>query len=375
MQRTSRLDRSIAMTESTLSVGILGVGNIGTVHLQSAQSMPGVSVPAVADAAPEMRGRARSLGVDVAYSDYHDLLAQGSVDAVVVALPPSLHAEATIAAVERGCHVFVEKPFAPTLEAAQRMVAAAREADVSVGVDHTVRYQPDVRRLKRRFDSGALGHVPLCVIERINNGPFGPPPANEPVAEGRLDPDAGSVGAILDLGVHLFDVLEWFFGEMEVRQAAITNQLDLPFEDTATVQLEAVETGTLATLNCGFFQWETPPDVTMNFRLHGVAETAESREYVPSRFPAYAARSAAANLWKRLAGGEPAFFEPTYYYQAHFRALQAFLEAVGEGVEPPVTGRDGRRSIELAEAAYRAAETSGGSGVEADVTRPSVQSQ
>lgn len=363
------------MTETELSVGLLGVGNIGSVHLQSAQSMAGVSVTAVADAAPGMRGRARSLGVDVAYPDYRDLLEQESVDAVIVALPPALHADATIAAAERGYHVFVEKPFAPTVEEADQMIATAREAGVSLGVDHTVRYQADVRKLKQRYDSGALGHVPLCVIERINNGPFSPPPADDPVADWQLDPEGGSLGAILDLGVHLFDVLEWFFGEMEVRHADIAHQLDLPFEDTATVQLEAVETGTFATLNCGFFQWETPPDVTMNVRLHGVAGTAESREYVPENFSVYAARSAAENLWKRLFGDEPECFKPTYYYQAHYRALEAFLEAVREGQEPPVSGRHGRRTIELAEATYRAAEEDDETRDERAEPRRPVQSQ
>lgn len=343
------------MTTTDLSVGILGVGNIGTVHLQSAQSMAGVTVTAAADAAPAVRGRARQLGVDAVYPDYAELLEQEPVDAVVVALPPGLHATAVEAAVDAGCHAFVEKPFATTVDAAERMVTSAQRAGVSLGVDHTVRYHPEIRRLKERYDQGALGHVPLCVATRINDGPFSPPEADRPVPEWQIDPDGGGHGAVLDLGVHLFDVLEWFFGPMEVRHAAMTSQLELPFEDTASVQLQAEESGTFATLNCGFFQWETPPEINLNVRLEGVAGTAESRDYVPEHFPWYAAKSAAANLAKRVRGESPDCFKPTYYYQAHYRALHDFLTAVADGREPPVSGREGLRTVELADAAYRAA--------------------
>lgn len=345
------------MSTNELSIGVLGVGNIGTVHLQSALAMEGVTVTAAADMSPELRGRARSFGVEAVYPDYKDLLERESVDAVVVALPPSLHAEAVEAAADRGAHAFVEKPFATSTEAADRMLAAADDAGVSLGVDHTLRYHPEIRTLKRRYDEGALGRVPLCQISRINDGPFNPPPAAEQVPEWQLDPSGSGHGALLDLGVHLFDVLEWFFGPVEVRHAAVDRQLELPYEDTATVQLEAVETGTFASMHCGFFQWETPPDVNLNLRLEGITGSLESREFVPDRLPVHAARSAVRNVAKRLRGEPPDVFKPTYYYAAHFEALRDFCHAVRDGESPPVSGRDGRRAVELVETTLGAAET------------------
>ena len=344
------------MIGNDIAVGVIGVGNIGTVHLQSARAIEGIRVAAVADTDPDMRARARKLGVPVAYSDYGKLLEQEDLDAVVVALPPSLHADAVVRAAEEGCHAFVEKPFAPALAEADRMVDATDRAGVFVGVDHTIRYQPEIRRLKEEYETGALGHVPLCVISRVNNGPFSPPPADAPVAEWQIDSEVEGYGAVLDLGVHLFDVLEWFFGEMELSHARMDRQLDLPYEDTASIQLESRETGTFATLNCGFFQWEEPPDVNMHLRLDGVAKSVESGEYVPENFPVYAARSAVENVSRRLQGETPEFFKPTYYYRAHYGALEAFLSAIREGRAPPVTGEDGRRTIELAERAYEMAD-------------------
>lgn len=329
-----------------LTIGLLGVGNIGTVHLQSAQAMPGCRVVAAADADPTMRDRARDFGVATVYDDYAALIDAGEVDAVIVALPPSLHADATVRACEAGMHVFVEKPLAPTLEDCDRMLAAAEEHGVFLGVDHTIRYQPEFQRLKARYDAGELGHVPLATITRINGGPFAPPGMTERIPAWQLGDHAGA-GAVFDLGVHLFDVLEWFFGEVRVRHAVLGNQLDLPYEDTASVLLESTDSGSLVTMHVGYFQWERPPTVNTEFRLEGVTGSASTREYVPKQFTAHVATAALGNVGKRLAGRDIDVFEPTYFYQAHYAALKAFVDAVRAGERPPVDGVAGRRAVEL----------------------------
>lgn len=339
-----------------ISVGVLGVGHIGTVHLQSARVIDGVSVAAVADAVPENRELAERLGAPKTYADYEELLAAEDVDAVVVALPPFLHAEAAERATEAGCHVFLEKPLARTAAEGREVIKAAEAADVSLGVDHTLRYQPDMVRLKEQFDSGATGHVPLCYVSRVNSGPFESPPATHEVPTWQLDPEATGGGAVMDLGVHLLDLLVWFFGDMEVRHAELERQLDLDYEDTASVTLKSTETGTVATLNCGYFQWEEPPDVNMTVRLDGVAGTVQSEDYVPN-FYLNAGRSAVENVLKRLGGASPDYFEPSYYYQAHYAALEDFLTAVREGREPPVSGEDGLRALELVEEVYAVADS------------------
>ena len=342
-------------TVGDLRVGLLGAGNIGTVHLQSTRGIDGASVVAAADVVAENRARAEKQGVDRTYEDYADLLAEEDVDAAIVALPPFLHADAATAAAEAGCHVFVEKPFARTAEEGRRMVEAADEAGVSIGVDHTIRYQPEVQKLKELYDAGRAGHVPLASIARVNNGPFSAPPARQPVSGWQLDPDATGGGALMDLGVHLFDVLEYFFGELTVEYAHVDASMDLPFEDSALVVV-GTEAGTQATVSAGFFQWEVPPEVTGYFRLEGVADTLRSEDYLPRQFTAYAAKSALENVAKRARGQEPAYFKPTYYYQAHYRALEDFLDAVAAGEEPPVDGAAGLRMVEHVETAYEMAE-------------------
>lgn len=339
-----------------LSVGLVGAGNMGLVHLQSVQALPGATVEAAADIATENRDRARRLGVETTYEEYTDLLEQENLDVVIVALPPFLHADATIRAIEEGCHVFVEKPFARTSIEAEETVDAAARAGVHLGVDHTMRYMPQIQRMKEAYDEGRLGHVPLAAISRINNGPFSTPPATEQLPTWQLDSEATGGGALLDLGVHLFDVLEWFFGEVTVTHATIGRQLALPFEDTATVVVESARTGTVAMLTCGFFQWEEPPDINMRFRLEGVAQSIGSDEFLPNDFVVHAAGSAMKNLGKRLRGKEPAYYEPTYFYRGHYHAVRDFLEAIHDDRTPPVSGAEGVRTIQLVEDTFESAQ-------------------
>src|SRR5689334_16087300 len=110
----------------SVRVGILGCGGIARVaHLPSLARIDGVSIVALADPDASCLSAARGITNNAAtFADYADVVAMEGVDAVVVALPPALHADATIAALRAGKHVYVEKPLATSLDDAARVVAA-----------------------------------------------------------------------------------------------------------------------------------------------------------------------------------------------------------------------------------------------------------
>jgi len=341
-----------------LSVAILGVGNIGTVHLKSALAMDDVTVVAAADAVAENRTRAKRAGVDRTYDDYTALLEAEPLDAAVIALPPFLHADALERAAEAGVDVFVEKPLARSTEEADRMLETAEQAGIAVGVDHTLRYQPDIRGVKREYEEGRVGYVPYASLIRLNDDPLGRPPATERPPSWQHDPEAAGGGSLFELGVHCFDVFEWLFGECEIKCATTDSTLELPVEDAATVLVRAPEAGATITLHCGNYQWEELPAVNTRLRLEGVTGTITNTDHLPSNFYVSAAKSAISNVVRRVQGTEPTVYGPTFYLQAHYNALAAFLEAISEGNQPPVDGKQGRRTLELVEAAYElAAET------------------
>jgi len=339
----------------SITLAILGIGHIGMVHLESALAMDDASVVAVADVDPENRRRARAAGAPTTYDDYETLLDAESPDAAVVALPPALHAPAVRAAAAAGCDVFVEKPFARSVSEARKMLDVADDAGIRIGVDHTIRYLPDVQKLADEYRSGSVGHAPFASITRVNCGPFSQPPVEEPIPDWKLDPEATGGGALMDLGLHLFDVVEWLFGEVEVRDATIDRQLNLPFEDAATVQLRAVDSGTVISMHCGTYQWEDVSEMNFRLRVEGVAGTLDNEPFQPDNVYAHAAESAAKNVYRAIRGSDPDCFGPTYYLKAHYQALAAFVEAVASDRSLPVDGTQGLRTLELAAAAYDAA--------------------
>ncbi|MDZ7729853.1 MAG: Gfo/Idh/MocA family oxidoreductase [Natrialbaceae archaeon] len=355
-------------TADSLAVGVLGVGNIGAVHLQSVRAMPDVAVVAAADAAEDNRAWAESMDVEETYADYTALFEQASIDVAIIALPPFLHRDALEQAAAHGIDVFVEKPLARSVSEAAEMQSIAADANITVGVDHTLRYQQDIVAVKQAFESGRAAHVPYASFVRINDASIGRPPIEE-APSWQLDPAAAGGGALIELGIHCFDVLGWIFGPLEVEGACIERTLDLPVEDSATVRLRAPETGTTIVCHCGTYQWESLPDVNTRLHLEGVASTIDSAEYTPDSFYRSALWSALKNGVRRLIGRQPLVYAPTYYLEAHYAALEAFLEASGREEPAPVGIPAAITALELIEDAYESDQSQ-----EAMVERPELAS-
>ena len=120
-----------------LRVGLVGAGVIGRPHLAALLQVQGIKVVGIADpVAPAAEALATQAGT-TAYADYRQLL--GKVDAVWICTPTFLHAEQTVAFAEAGVHVFCEKPMALNLGAADRMIAAARQAKVQLMIGQVIR--------------------------------------------------------------------------------------------------------------------------------------------------------------------------------------------------------------------------------------------
>ncbi|WP_265107805.1 Gfo/Idh/MocA family protein [Halosolutus halophilus] len=355
---------------SALTVGVLGVGNIGMVHLQSALAMPNVAVQAAADTVPENRERAERAGVPRTYDDYVELLEAETLDAAIVALPPFLHADAVSHAADAGVDVFVEKPLARSTEEADELLSVADRGGIAVGVDHTLRYQSDMRGVRRAYEEGRVGHVPYVSMTRLNDSPLGRPPAEDDPPAWPHDPAAAGGGSLYELGIHCFDLLEWIFGDLEIRDAATGHSLDVPVEDAATVLLRSPETETTITLHCGSYQWEELPEVNTRLRLEGVTGTISNDQFLPGNFYASAARAALENVAKRFTGSGPDVYAPTFYLEAHYDALADFCDAIRENETPPIDGADGRRALELAETAYDRVRTDDGTETELSEVMP-----
>jgi len=191
-----------------LQLGLIGAGGVVQMnHLPALEKVPQIKVAAIADNRP---GRAeevaRKRGIARHFEDYRALLAAPGVDAVLVALPNALHAEASIAALEADKHVLCEKPLARTPGEARDIVAAAREAGrvLAVGCHH--RFHPHVTALKRAIEAGDLGEIYLArawFLRARGSPALGSWFTNKQLSGG---------GPLIDLGVHMLDLSWWLAG-------------------------------------------------------------------------------------------------------------------------------------------------------------------
>jgi predicted dehydrogenase len=176
------------------SIGILGAAGIAPAAvIRPARRRDDVRVLAVASRGGAVDYAARH-GIERPYASYDDLLADPDVDLVYNALPPSLHAEWTIAALEAGKDVLCEKPFTMTAPQAERVVGAAERTGrraIEAFHDH---YHPLSARVRSIVSSGALGEITRIRAVFTGSNPYDP-------ASIRHDPSVGG-GALMDLGCY-----------------------------------------------------------------------------------------------------------------------------------------------------------------------------
>ena len=214
---------------------IVGLGNIGQYH---ADRLVDLGVPLVGgmDVSADAREQfTRRYGVDV-YDDHTELFADA--DAVVITTPNKFHEEYAVSALERGLHVLLEKPLAHSLESAERIAAAAADAESHCMIGFNNRYSNAVRIVKNRIERGDLGrvtHVEANYVRRRGVPGRGSWFTRRAIAGG---------GALIDLGVHAIDLALYLLGYPEVTEVSGVTRSDFgPREDYAYLEMWGEDAG------------------------------------------------------------------------------------------------------------------------------------
>ena len=216
-------------------LGFLGVGWIGRHRMQAIADSGAASVAAIADPAVEVAGAENVGSLDA-------LLAAG-LDGVVIATPSALHADQAVAALEAGVAVFCQKPLGRTAEETRRVVDAARAADRLLAVDLSYRFTEAAVAIRERI--GEIG--PVHAADLVFHNAYGP---DKPWFR---DPALSGGGCVIDLGIHLVDLLLWTldFPPAAVVEARLRGE---PAEDFCLATLDAGDTR--ARLACSWFSHE-----------------------------------------------------------------------------------------------------------------------
>jgi predicted dehydrogenase len=163
--------------------------------------------------------------------DYQALLADPSVDAVVLATPHSVHAQQVIAAAAAGKHVFCEKPFTLTRSDAEKAVAAVRAAGVTLGLGYNRRFHPEMTRLREQIRSGELG-----TILHVEASMTFPNALLLAPSHWRAHRDETPCGGLTPMGVHAVDGMIDLCGEVDhVFCQSFRRVVDIDSDDTTSV--------------------------------------------------------------------------------------------------------------------------------------------
>ncbi len=330
----------------TFGVGIAGAGTIGAVHAGALDELQDARLVAVAESR-EVTGRklAEAHGAEW-HAELGELLGRSDVDVVVICTPSGLHPDQAVAAARAGKHVITEKPMATTLEGADRMIHACREAGVTLTVIFQYRFNRDALRLKRAVEAGLFGrpvlgnafvHWHRTQAYYMERGGW----------RGTWALDGG--GALMNQSIHAVDLLNWVLGPVEgLCGYAETLAHDIEAEDTASAALHFAS-GALGTI-----QGTTSAHIDSPLRIEirgteGSATLEGSRLTVwqPSREEESLSAPDLASLPESQAN------EPLG--AAHRRQLKEVFAALREGREPPIPGEEAREAVEIVLGIYRSA--------------------
>lgn len=193
-----------------LKIGVIGVGSISEHHIKSYLNNKEVVLHAFCDSnEARVKQKAEKHGVPNTYTDYRDLLADPEIDAVSICTWNNSHAPISIAALDAGKHVLVEKPLCKTVEEAYQVQEAVKRSGKVLQVGFVRRFGTNTEVLKTFLDNGDLGEIyyaKATCIRRLGNpgGWFS-------------DVERSGGGPLIDLGVHFIDLCWYLMGKPKVK--------------------------------------------------------------------------------------------------------------------------------------------------------------
>lgn len=193
---------------TSYNVAIVGTGFAEAVQIPGFQRHPRFNVVAVAARNPDRtREVAGKFGIERCYTDWREMIEAGDFDLVSIVTPPHLHCEMTLSALEKGLHVFCEKPMALNVEEARKMLDRAKITGLTVMIDHEFRHTPTRKRFGELIREGYIGQLRRLVI-RLHQSWF-----TNPKREWDWWSDFEKGGGLLGaLGSHFFDATQHWFG-------------------------------------------------------------------------------------------------------------------------------------------------------------------
>jgi len=188
-------------------LAVVGLGKMGLSHQAMINAHPDVKVEAVCDSVGYVLDVLNKYTGVRTYTDYETMLREVELDAVLIVTPSNFHAKMVTAALDRGLHVFCEKPFCLDTAEGEAATRLAREKGVVNQVGYHYRFVGAFQEVKRLIDAGAIGEVTHVLAEA-----YGPVVLQPKGSTWRTQRTAGG-GCLYDYAAHPINLVNWYFGE------------------------------------------------------------------------------------------------------------------------------------------------------------------
>jgi UDP-N-acetylglucosamine 3-dehydrogenase len=281
------------------------------------------------------------------------MLASARLDAVIVAVPASLHVEVSLDAIAAGCAVLVEKPLAPTYAEALRIVKAALDAGVSLMPGHIERFNPAHVELARRVRAGDIGRVLQLTARRMSAARAGEHGSRLPPSD---------VNVVHDSAIHDIDAIRYVLGlEVESVYGASQSGLVTPAEDAINATLRFKPSGAgeahPALESHPLRGGNSSPTPIASLEVNWLSPRRVRDLSVLGEHGTYVLDYASQSLILYRAPGEPAIEIPVTRHDQLEAELTAFVSAVRDGAPMPVSAEDGLAAVAIADALTKSART------------------
>jgi UDP-N-acetylglucosamine 3-dehydrogenase len=305
-----------------LGVAVIGAGFWGKNHARVFKELKETQLFAVCDINFERaKDVAKQFGA-VPYADAKQMLKRGEIEAVSICTWSTSLARMAMEALDSGKHVLVEKPMATNTRQAEKLLEKAEGEGLHLTVGFLMRFIPGLQHIKRAIESEEIGKLVCATAKRVSQWPE------------RI----GDVGVVKDTAIHDIDVMRYLFGEDPIAVYAKTGcMVHKKFEDYAQIML-TFEGGRSAFIESN---WLTPYKTRL-LTVTG-SQAIMKLDYITQELTI---ENAKETLQPRYPWQEPLKLE-----------LQHFVNCILKREKPLITGVDGLKALQIAEAALKSSKT------------------
>lgn len=334
------------MSSSSIRVGLVGLGNISSIHAEAVQNSQFGSLTAAASSNAEKREAFASKWDVTPFDSYDAMLESDEVDLVSICTPSGTHLDYGEKAAKAGKHVVIEKPIEVTLKRAQRLLDICSEEGVQLAVIYQSRFMKPILEMKQAIENGSIGRpfMATASVKWYRSDEY----YREAPWRGTLKLDGG--GAVINQSIHTIDLLQWILGDVtriQAKTGTFTHD-GIEGEDNAVAALE------FASGAIGTFVASTSirPAQPRRIEIHGTEGTARLVDNDVSILRPGEDESESGD--GKATGGESPL--ANFAYEPHRDQFDQIFQAIQNGTRPPVSGPESLDSLSFVEAIYRSSQ-------------------